>query len=278
MSKIIKLPAGTKEIPVYEIPSLLASTKGTTSLLMNLEKKVASSEQTLPLSDDDAKRLTEIWGFETDLNVLFRITKEKWFELESTFNSSENKPDWSLVPSWEEHPNPVIEKEFHKSIDNFIAYGKGDFKLTVCDPITEAPKNDPDPEAYVRIEEFIRYARIVHRIDVQLECEQDLVKTEALLIAQTDGINANTDARSSEVNPWSIVNPEDPVPEQQWYTPARYFARQLVRDDSTLLIKRKILAKKTSDTLFKAKIFGRKKNKALDAGTILKAFNKVSLG
>jgi hypothetical protein len=189
MSEIIKLPAGTKRIPVYEIPSLLASAKATTSLLINFEKKVASSEQTLPLSDDDAKRLTEIWGIETDLNVLFRITKEKWLELEATFNNSENKPDWSLVPIWEEFPSIAKEREIHQSVDNNIAYGKGDFKLTIRHPITNAPINDSVPDAFVTIEEFIRYARIVHLVDVQLECEPDPVPITQADIDSGSSIN-----------------------------------------------------------------------------------------
>lgn len=79
-------------------------------------------------------------------------------------------------------------------------------------------------------------------------------------------------------NAWDIVDARDPTPAQPWFTPARYFARQLVLEDSTLLIKRNLLAGKVSDSLFAAKIFGRKKNRKLDGGTILKAFTNVTLG
>lgn len=184
MSEIIKLPAGTKKIPVYEIPSLLASSKGTKSLLINIEKKLASSEQTLPLSDDDAKQLIEIWRIETDLNVLFRITKEKWLEREAIFNNAENKPEWSLVPIWAEFPNVVEEREIHQQVENSILHGQGDFKLTIRHPTTNAPTKESLPDAFVTVEEFIRYARIVHLVQVQLQSEQDLIKAETLPIIQ----------------------------------------------------------------------------------------------
>lgn len=78
--------------------------------------------------------------------------------------------------------------------------------------------------------------------------------------------------------PWRIVDPRDPKPEQPWYTPARYFARQLVIDDSSLLTKRNILAKKIGLSLVGAGIYKRGGKKPHDAGTILKALSKVSLG
>lgn len=83
--------------------------------------------------------------------------------------------------------------------------------------------------------------------------------------------------QSNISKPWEIINPSDPTPEQPWYTPARYFARQLIVENSTLLLKRNLLAEKVSNSLYAAGIFGRKKNKKLDGGTVLKAFNNVLL-
>ena len=79
--------------------------------------------------------------------------------------------------------------------------------------------------------------------------------------------------------PWLIPEPNDPRPEgfQDWYTPARYFARRLVKDDSTLLVKRVLLAVKVSQSLENVGILSRSK-KAFDAGTIKKAFVNVNLG
>lgn len=79
------------------------------------------------------------------------------------------------------------------------------------------------------------------------------------------------------IKPWEVADPKDPEPNQTWYISARYFARQLVLDDPTLLTKRNLLANKTSQSLFNAGVFGRTKNKALNAATILKAFNNIIL-
>ncbi len=82
--------------------------------------------------------------------------------------------------------------------------------------------------------------------------------------------------------PWLVVDPKDPliVPpkDQQWYTPARYFARQLVIEDSTLLVKRLTLADKVSSSLKGVGILKRGNKYPLAADTILKAFVKVTLG
>ncbi len=78
-------------------------------------------------------------------------------------------------------------------------------------------------------------------------------------------------------NPWFTVDPRDPVAAQPWYTPARYFARQLVKDDSTLLTKRDVLAKKIVQSLNSVDIKKRGGVNSLDAGTVKKALVNVSL-
>ena len=63
-----------------------------------------------------------------------------------------------------------------------------------------------------------------------------------------------------------------------WYTPARYFARQLVKQDSTLLLKTLILADMVQKSLAKVGIHKRGGKKPFVADTILKAFSNVKLG
>lgn len=79
-------------------------------------------------------------------------------------------------------------------------------------------------------------------------------------------------------NPWLVADPKDPEPAQFWYTPARYFARELIRDDSTLLVKKLVLADKVSRSLSGVGIFKRGGKKEFAAETILKAFSNVNLG
>lgn len=87
-----------------------------------------------------------------------------------------------------------------------------------------------------------------------------------------------SDTQVQNESPWWVAKPGDPPPEQPWYTPARYFARQLVVADSTLLVKRMVLADKVSMSLKNAGIYKRGGRKAHSAETILKAFANVSLG
>lgn len=78
--------------------------------------------------------------------------------------------------------------------------------------------------------------------------------------------------------PWLIADPSDPPAAQGWYTPARYFARQLVLKDSTLLTKRIVLADHVSRSLFTAGIYKRGGREGLAPETVLKAFINVALG
>jgi len=79
------------------------------------------------------------------------------------------------------------------------------------------------------------------------------------------------------LKPWLLADPKDPIPAQYWYTPARYFARQLIKDDTTLLLKRLKLADKVSKSLEKVSIYKRGGVKNFAADTILKAFANVKL-
>jgi hypothetical protein len=84
-------------------------------------------------------------------------------------------------------------------------------------------------------------------------------------------------AASSE-KPWLIACDSDPAPSQPWYSPARYFARQLVIADSTLLTKRGLLAEKVSLSLANVGIKKRGGKLALSPDTVLKAFANINFG
>lgn len=105
----------------------------------------------------------------------------------------------------------------------------------------------------------------------------DVPKSETLALEasapKVDAMKSSMDAK-----PWLSIDPKDPIPTQSWYTPARYFARQLVIADSTLLTKRLLLAEKVSKSLAGAGIFKRGGVKRYSADTVLKAFVNVALG
>lgn len=105
-----------------------------------------------------------------------------------------------------------------------------------------------------------------------------LVPTETHEAPATESLTADSARKHEEQKPWLIANPSDPKPEQPWYTPARYFARQLVKNDSTLLSKRPALSQKVAQSLTAAGFLKRGGKKPLDANTVLKAFVNVSLG
>ena len=81
-----------------------------------------------------------------------------------------------------------------------------------------------------------------------------------------------------DLAPWLIADQRDPIAEQPWYIPARYFARELVKSDSTLLIKRPVLAKQVAHSLGNAGVLKRGGKKPLLDTTILKALANIDLG
>ena len=84
--------------------------------------------------------------------------------------------------------------------------------------------------------------------------------------------------QAEKTKPWLIADKRDTPPAQPWYTPARYFARQLVIADSTLLIKRELLVDKVAHSLTNAGIKKRGGTMPLDPATIKKALSNVKLG
>ena len=106
------------------------------------------------------------------------------------------------------------------------------------------------------------------------------IEVESLPASATQGSPAQNTATPApdDKKPWLVVDPTDPIAPHHWYTPARYFARQLVLSDSTLLIKKLVLADKVSRSLASAGIYKRGGKKPHDAATVLKAFANVTLG
>ncbi|WP_309683036.1 hypothetical protein [Polaromonas sp.] len=93
-----------------------------------------------------------------------------------------------------------------------------------------------------------------------------------------DGMKPTPKVGPVSEKPWLVIDPSDPKAIQPWYTPARYFARQLVIEDSTLLQKRSVLAGKVSKSLADTGFKKRGGKLALNSETVLKAFSNVFLG
>ncbi len=88
--------------------------------------------------------------------------------------------------------------------------------------------------------------------------------------------SANQVVQPQSDKPWLLRNPDDPAPKYGWYTPARYFARQLVIEHPTLLTKRDRLAEKVVVSLEKVGELKRGGKKPFLASTVKKAFSKMS--
>ena len=105
--------------------------------------------------------------------------------------------------------------------------------------------------------------------------------TEVPIGAEIDtAVNIGTFIESGIIvqSPWLIPDLNDPQAKYPWYIPARYFARNLIKDDSTLLIKRTTLAKKIVVSLTNVGIYKRGGKKPYSPVTILKALANVLLG
>jgi hypothetical protein len=104
------------------------------------------------------------------------------------------------------------------------------------------------------------------------------VHTKTICDTSNATVEAVTMIPTKEPKPWLIADPEDPSPEYSWYTPARYFARQLVISDPTLLSKRPLLVAKVVPMLTKAGIKKRGGKLPFSHSTVLKALSNISLG
>lgn len=78
--------------------------------------------------------------------------------------------------------------------------------------------------------------------------------------------------------PWLIANSSDPVAAYSWYIPARYFARETLKTEPTLLAKKSVLAGRVNVLFKKYEIKKRGGVNNFDDSTIKKAFTNVNFG
>ena len=111
------------------------------------------------------------------------------------------------------------------------------------------------------------------------------IKNNLYASKKTDSSNGKDEETNSlkgtcndDDKPWLIHKSNDPVAKEQWYIPARYFARKLLKDNPLLLKKRLILADNVRDMMKKFGIYKRGGKLQPSAETILKAFSNVNFG
>jgi hypothetical protein len=130
-----------------------------------------------------------------------------------------------------------------------------------CDIIDELAKKDSalrlDESNHITINSFNRWAHEKYKLTPE---------------------NKVDSKHPTQDKPWLIVDPRDPQTSSAWYTPARYFARQLIIENANLLHIKKDLTKKIAKSLGDVGIYKRGGKEPPDPSTILKALSNVKLG
>lgn len=121
-------------------------------------------------------------------------------------------------------------------------------------------RRSKDEEEYVLLADLVRWAE--HR-KIVIEKDEPLLTTKSTLA------------------PWQIKDPRDPEPEnfQPWYTAARFFARQEIRTDLTLVgANLAVIAERVEPLLPKVGYYKRnKEGVVIKAATIVRALHEVQL-
>jgi hypothetical protein len=99
----------------------------------------------------------------------------------------------------------------------------------------------------------------------------------AMSAAEPGEIKGAKPTRDSTDKPWLVADLKDPKPTYDWYVPARYFARRLIRNDCTLLQKRQVLATKVAALLSSHGHYKRGGVHSHSSASVLKSFSNTAL-
>ncbi len=180
--------------------------------------------------------------------------------------------------------NPKTYAEFREKPNQIIV----SFISQVLDYFSKIPEYEPLKAKILLSSNKLDQERIICEFQIPMQVANILMTELKVLpisvkphdMALKESVTEETPSltQTEALKPWLVHDPKDPDPEQPWYTPARYFARQLVIKDSTLLAKRDVLAQKVALSLNNAGIKNSRKGKFSQNGTILKAWVNVNLG
>lgn len=159
-----------------------------------------------------------------------------------------------------------------RDIDEEIS--RGESSALRLDPKATAVNGEP----CITIASLARWSLEKYGIDIDMIDDAPLTNfsvtsTNTSIAATTQKAPDNTHGEHTVADkPWLTPVEGDPPAEQPWYIPARYFARELIKADTNLLLKREVLAGKVGTTLAKVGIYKRGGKKPIQSSTILKAF------
>jgi len=139
-------------------------------------------------------------------------------------------------------------------------------------------RRSKDEEEFVLLTDLVRWAE--HR-EIVIEKEEPAPTTLISLTGAGERRDHQAYGAKSALQPWQVKDPRDPEPEgfQPWYTAARFFARQEIRNDPTLVgADHATIAEKVEPLLPKVGYFKRNKDGVvIKSATIKRALSKVPL-
>jgi hypothetical protein len=164
----------------------------------------------------------------------------------------------SRLESWEWE---VDQSKFRKRVTILVSH------IFDTDNFPNAVRDSLNANSVIHLNDFV---------DWTLKVKWDVPKELETIVATKEKVEDKLYREDKpNVEPWRGHREGDPKPKHDWYTPARYFARELVRDDSNLLTKKKYLYQKISDSLADVGIYKRGGKKAFDSQTIRKALANI---
>lgn len=187
--------------------------------------------------------------------------------------------------------NKIEKDNCYAELASYFEIFKTEYKKSLYEIVNNFSELKEPLSLGDRIERFVWLNQLIQRIYElenktpnesinkkieELEKARDFIEYQLGISSKNNEIEINQNKEMDGFKSiWEIADPRDPPAEQPWYTSARYFARQLVKEDSTLLIKRKLLAGKIAKSLENVGIKKRGGKLPLSDSTILKALSNV---
>jgi hypothetical protein len=204
---------------------------------------------------------TLVYPLEDHLLELLESAKDRAYQIFADKNATEEIKN-QVINDIEKYEAKINKAKLYKlAIDEELSKG------TESELIVDKTASEKSGETYIKIISLDRWAHKTFNITI-------LVRTDDF-----HSEKAKTPEASSASNiekPWLIPHSSDEKTEQPWFIPARYFARQLVKEDTTLLSKREVLVKKVANALADVGIYKRGNKLPLNPNTIKKALSDIN--
>ena len=225
---------------------------------------------------EETSAILDLMGHAIEAEVLWPAQNP---QEESSFYPSE-------VVAWAKTIGIGVTTEFEMLIEIYSARRPAEYHHENSQKLTVLAIKNSALRSKIALQRKLKLIAAPHRTPFEIPGDTVVLETKirqrpisaaVKAVAENHTLDAESTTGNNKETPWFIHNPNDPAPDQHWYTPARYHARELIKRDSTLNGKRNILSDRVAAILSDFKIFKRGGKKPLGASTILKAFSNVDL-